>query len=68
MGDLWVTSRVCMSLRERAGAAQCAVVAGTASHQRTWLSVSATSAVPHPPPLLVPLSKLLSLLWLVSCS
>ena len=61
MGDLWLTSLVCMSLSERVGRLHICGVVGTDSHQRRCESVRARRAWTQPPPLLVPLSKLESL-------
>ena len=66
MGDRLLTSLVWMSLSDLAGRLHICGVAGTASHQRMWLSVRASRAWHHPPPLLVPLSKEDSLEWEVT--
>ena len=66
MGDLLLTSLVCISLSDLTGRLQLCGVAGTESHQSRWESVRASRAWHHPPPLLVPLSKEESLEWEVT--
>ena len=68
MGDLWLTSLVWISLKDRVGRLHICGVEGTVSHHIRWESVRATRAWVQPPPLLVPLSKEESLDTLVTWS
>ena len=61
MGDLWLTSLVCISLSDLVGRDHICGVVGTDSHHSRCESVRASRAWIQPPPLLVPLSKLESL-------